>query len=194
MPKHINQFTGIVYVPTSFPQAVFLVEPFNTKTALTGKSGTGKTTLGVIKVLNKLYSGLSGALIANNFPKAQNILFQEFCNWVDPMQVHDEQRCAFNDPSWLPKGSMTFKFSSGAKLFFAHEGDAQSIQSLPNLNFCFMDEPKADLLVKEMMLRCRFKYLNSQEVTSQFWITCRSKEHLEFLDLKNKGFEIVDLG
>lgn len=189
MHKHTNR-SGEIYYPRGFDKVLFIENNHSRNFAIVGSHGSGKTALGTIKVIEKIYNGYSGAMIAHSFQNLKIHLFPELRKWLNPKNL-GKQRHALTDPNWFPSSSITLNFKNESKLHGMHESDFSGIRGLPPLNFAFMDEPLRDSTIREVRTKLLVKYVGLKERIPQFWVTCKNKDSLYFMDLENEDFEMI---
>lgn len=108
--------------------------------------GSGKTTVGTIKCLDKLRRGLSGALICPDYPYMTKILKEVF-RWIPWTTVLDKYK-HFGSTGWTPyKGSFEIIFHNelggeSTLLIGGVSDNYVKFESL-NLNFVWVEEARA---------------------------------------------------
>lgn len=108
------------------------------RVAVLGGEGSGKSTFGVIKVLERLRRGAIGVAGSPDLPHFKKSLWPEFRDWCPWPFVVPEQRYRSAD-RWEPSEAFELNFINGASVRMGGFEDPGSWEG-PNLNFFHFDE------------------------------------------------------
>lgn len=114
---YVNSFSHKEYVPHNRDEEIFVYDDEPKYMLLIGGEGGGKSTAGIIKVLNKLKRGMNCIMVSPDLPHFRKSLWSEFRLWCPWDRVIESQRY-MGAESWEP--------SAAFKLMFHNEYGRQS--------------------------------------------------------------------
>lgn len=138
---YINRETGKPYAPHHDAESAFVTQDGPWRYGLAkGGEGGGKSVAGIVKTLERLRRGMSGAMVSpdlEHFKKSLWPEFQRWCPWGEV--VGSQQRRA--SVEWIPSTSFALVFKNNARLFCGGIEDPESWEG-PNLHFAHGDEAR----------------------------------------------------
>jgi hypothetical protein len=177
---YYNRETGRQYKPHHAEEISFLESSRPRYLLAKGSEGSGKSTAGIIKDLERLRHGLSGILGSNDFEQFKRSLWPEFQRWCPPNALVESQRHRLS-PEWIPRAPfiLTFKTPEGynSQLICGGFDDPTSWEG-PNVNFAHWDEArrnKTPAMLKVLDGRCRIPGPNGEP--PQIYITSTPRKH-----------------
>lgn len=159
-------------------EAVYTDQP--RRVLIKGGLGSGKSTAGIIKTLNRLKRGCNGALLSSDFPHLRKSLWPAFKNWCPENVVIESQR-RYLSPTYDPQAFFTINFHNevgGTSSLFVGGLDDPSGWQGPNLNFIQFDEAerhdKPDAL---KVIDARIRIPGPGGIPCQVWLTTTPRKH-----------------
>lgn len=138
---YVNSERGTIYTPHHDEEAAFIADDSSWRWGLLrGGEGSGKSTAGVIKVLERLRRGMSGIMVSPDLEHFKKSLWPEFRRWCPWDQVVPPQRRRAS-PEWVPSTAFALVFTNGAVLYCGGIETPESWEG-PNVNFAHMDEAR----------------------------------------------------
>ena len=110
--------------------------------ALVAGRGSGKSSVGSQKAIQKLSLGLSGLVINPDFENFRLSTWPEFREWIPWKMVVSSQRYRSN-PEWMPHQPFAINFLNGAVVYCKGLKDPDSARG-PNVNWLWYDEGGRD--------------------------------------------------
>ena len=133
---------GKHFIPNSEDQKGF-IESTAVFSLFYGSRGSGKTTGGAQRALNKIAQGEDGVIINPIFEDFKNSTWQEFRQWVPPQTVVPKHRYRLS-PDWEPNRPFTLAFTNGAIVICKGLKNPSSARG-PNVNWLWYDEGGSDI-------------------------------------------------
>jgi hypothetical protein len=139
--KYVNRDTGRVYIPHTSEEATLVYNdgPFR-YCSLLGGEGSGKSTAGIIKDLERVRRGMSGMMTSPNFPHFQRSLWKEFQRWC-PWDCVIPAHRRMGNLEWTPQKPCDIVFENGAYIHAVGVKNAGSLEG-PNLSWAHFDEAR----------------------------------------------------
>lgn len=137
---YINRVTGKVYAPhhAEEHEAVFTDGP--RFCLIRGGEGSGKTTAGAIKALERVRRGMNGVVVGPNFEHFKISTWRELSNWIPWEMVVDRHRYREN-PDWEPLKRFYLNFKNGAWMLLGGVRKDGSWEG-PNVSWWWFDEAR----------------------------------------------------
>lgn len=158
MTEYKNSRTQSLFKPHSQKEADFLRDDEFHWCSIYGGDGVGKTSLAVIKCLERLRAGMSGVILAADFPRLRHSLWPLFSQWCTPDLLVERERHRVR-PDWSPACAFEthFPFGDSVSTLYVGTADSPDLWGGVNLNFAFVDEPPAEYedLLKVLNRRLR---------------------------------------
>jgi hypothetical protein len=136
--SYVNARTGKPYSPHHDAEAALMADDTTRRIAVLGGEGSGKSTFGVIKTLERLRRGCVGVAGSPDLPHFKKSLWPEFRDWCPWDFVVPEQRFRRAD-RWKPSEAFEMNFVNGARLMMGGFEEPMSWEG-PNMNFFYFDE------------------------------------------------------
>ena len=180
--KYVNSETLREYKPHKPAELTVLQSDTPLNVAILGGEGGGKSVLGIIKVLERLRRGMSGAMVSPDFEHLRRSLWPEFRRWCPWDRVSVRLR-HLQELDRLPARPFQLVFHNdigGQSTLMcggAYESDPQAWEG-PNINFVHMDEMrrhKASSILKVFSGRVRIPGPHGEP--PQLWITTTPRKH-----------------
>ncbi len=136
----VNSETARVYEPHNDDERLFVFKDGPRYGLCKGGEGSGKTTAGVIKTLNRIKRKCSGILCSPNLPHLKRSAWPEFrrwCPWDRVVKKHQR----YGKLEWEPHEPFTIVFRNDATLHITGIENPGSLEG-PNLNFAHFDEAR----------------------------------------------------
>ena len=135
-----NSETGHRYEPHSEAELAWVLNDHDSNLWALGGEGGGKTVAGVIRDLEKVKRGCSGAATSPDFEHFKRSLWPELRRWI-PWDFVIERHRNRSSASWEPQRPFFLAFVTGAILYLGgmKESEVKSWEG-PNLNFWHFDE------------------------------------------------------
>jgi hypothetical protein len=138
---YVNRETGNPYTPHHQGEIAFVEQDGPWRYGLAkGGEGGGKSVAGIIKTLQRLRRGMSGAMVSTDLEHFKKSLWPEFQRWCPWGNVVESQRRRGNK-EWVPSTSFTLVFDNKATLLCGGIDDPESWEG-PNLHFAHFDEAR----------------------------------------------------
>lgn len=140
--NYVNSRTGKIYRPHNDQEVKFVYDDTPPYSLLKSGEGAGKSVALIIKILNRLRRGCSGAVISPNMPSFRRSLFPEIINWL-PRQIVIDSHQRFFLPGWRPRESFVIVVHNelgGYSELLCASAESPRLLEGPNLNFVAMDE------------------------------------------------------
>jgi len=180
--EYVNSETLKEYKPHKEEERVccFSDEPLNL--ACLGGEGSGKSTMGVIKTLERLRRGMSGCLLSPDFEHLRRSLWPEFRRWC-PWDRVTARHQHLQELDRLPARPFHLVFNNDVNTQSvlmcggAYESDPQAWEG-PNINFAHMDEMrrhKSSAILKVISGRVRIPGPHGEP--PQLWLTTTPRKH-----------------
>lgn len=168
------------YHPHNHREEVFVYTDGPRYGLLKGGEGSGKSTAGVIKTLNRLRRGMDGIMVSPDFPHFKKSLWPEFRRWCPLKVVVKEQRHRLS-PTWDPGGFFPLHFYNelgGISTLYCGGIEDPTGWEGPNVSFAHFDEARrhsnAEAL-KTLDGRVRIPGPNGEPC--QIWLTTTPRKH-----------------
>lgn len=165
--EYIHAESGRIYRPHNAQEEVFVYADEPKFMLIRGGEGSGKSVALIIKILDRLRRGMSGAVLSPNLPSFKRSLFPELLRWLPRSVVIDTHQRYFN-AGWVPRESFTIivhnELGGHSKLFCAGAESPRLLEG-PNWNFVAMDEIRGmpnDEIFKVMQGRVRIPGPNGE--------------------------------
>lgn len=184
--EYKNAETGKVYKPHNKLERWFIsTDGPERHVLLSGGEGSGKTTAGVKKTLDRLRRGCSGILASSDLEHFKKSVWPEFKRWCPWEKVIERHRYRAAD-GWEPSKSFTLVFNSdlGTTSTLVCGGCKETqIKSWegPNVNFVHLDEMRKHttaIALKTFLGRARIPGPNKEP--PQLYITTTPSKHWLF--------------
>ena len=185
-PKvYINSETSRVYKPHKQEEADVCFSDTPLNIAVLGGEGSGKSAMGIIKTLNRLRDGMSGAMISPNFEHFLKSLWPEFRRWC-PWDRVTERHQYLQELDRMPTRPFQLVFNNavGTQSVLmcggAYETEPAAWEG-PNINFAHLDEMrrhKTPAILKVISGRTRIPGPNGEP--PQLWFTTTPRYHWLF--------------
>lgn len=168
---YVNRVTGRPYAPHHADEVRFVFDDGPWRWGLcAGGEGSGKSTAGVIKSLERLRRKMSGILVSTDLPQFKKSLWPEFRDWCPWDEVVPAQRYRAAH-SWEPLQGFTLAFTNGAKLLCGGIEDPSGWEGA-NVHFCHFDEAHRHPTPQALkVLDGRIRLAGTGGEPSQGWIT-----------------------
>lgn len=183
--EFVSKASGRIYKPHNDSEWRFVYEDVPRYSVLLGGEGSGKSTAGIIKVLNRLRRGMSGIMVGPDLPHFKRTVWPEFYNWCPVEMVIERHQHRF-EPGWEGKQAFTLVFrAENGKLANLICGGADEINISawegPNVSFVHFDEArrhKTGQAIKVFDGRIRIAGPNGEP--PQLFLTTTPKKHWLF--------------
>lgn len=172
--RYVNKERGIRYKPHHEEEREFIHNDKPRRWLLKGGEGSGKSTAGVIKDLERLRRGMSGIMGSPNFVHFRKSLWPEFRRWCPRNAVIPVQRYRL-EVEWQPNQPFELVFEDmgyGRGTLLCGGFDSPGSWEGPNVNFAHIDEGRhlaTPAMAKVLDGRCRIPGSNGE--APQWWIT-----------------------
>lgn len=173
---YYHRLNGKQYQPHNSEELRALHADAPRRLLVKGGEGSGKSVMGIIKVLERLRRGMSGCMGSPDLQHFKRSLWQEFVRWCPWEMVVPSQRHRQN-PEWEPSSTFIMTFTNGTQLICGGYDDPESWEG-PNLNFGMFDEArrhKKPAMIKVLDGRCRVPGPNGEP--PQFWLCTTPRKH-----------------
>jgi len=174
--EYVNRDTGKVYRPHHELEREVVYSDRPTYLLVKGSEGSGKSVLGIIKALNRVKRGCSGAVISPDFPHLRKSAWLETRRWIPWDQVVEKHRYMESE-AWQPYSPFRIVFKNNASLEIGGIDEPGSWEG-PNINFAWMDEMRrkkeADAL---KVLAGRVRIPGPGGIPPQLFITTTPRKH-----------------
>ena len=182
---YVNSETGSIYTPHHNRERDAVYNDTIRYTLFRGGEGSGKTTAGVVKTLNRLRRGCNGAMVSPDFEHLKKSLWPEFRRWCPWQRVIEKHRYR-QSIDWTPSGTFELVFDNaigGQSVLICGGAKESEIGSWegPNLNFVHLDEMrrhKLPVALKVFDGRVRIPGPNGE--LPQLWLTTTPRKHWLF--------------
>lgn len=174
--EYVNRERGKPYKPHSEAeqQAVFSFGP--RFVLFRGGEGSGKTSAGSIKALERIKLGLDGIVVAPDFPHFKRSTWPELRRWIPWEFVIPKQRYR-SAVDWSPPSGFELVFTTGAVVYCGGIDDPISWEG-PNVNWAWFDEARRkDTPQALKVLNGRVRIPGPNGETPQLWLTTTPKKH-----------------
>jgi len=170
--QYTNSARGKVYQPHNLEEADFVSTDGPRYFLCKGGEGSGKSTAGIIKTLERLRRGMSGIMGSSDLQHFKISLWKEFRRWCPREVVIPSQHYRLNN-EWEPSEKFTLNFVNGTELICGgfKESELGNWEG-PNVNFVYFDEAWKHETPKALKLfagRIRIPGANGEP--PQLWIT-----------------------
>lgn len=176
---YFNRETKRPYKPHHKDEVRFVYTDSPTNVAVFGSEGSGKSVAGIIKTLERLRRGMSGAMASPDLPHLKKSLWPEFQRWCAWDSVIPEHRY-MQQFGWSPREPMIMGFLSGATLQVGGLDNPIAWEG-SNISFAYIDEARR---LKESLgmktLKGRIRIAGARGEPPQIYFTTtkpRSTEH-----------------
>jgi len=174
--EYINHETGKPYVAHHDAEEHGVYADGPRHVILRGGEGSGKTTAGAIKALDRIRRGMDGAVIAPDFPHFKRSTWLEFRRWI-PWQFVVEKHQRMRSVEWVPGSQFQLVFTTGASVLLGgieREGSWEG----PNLSWVWFDEArhKKDAAAWKV-LNGRIRIPGPDGEPPQMWITTTPRKN-----------------
>ncbi len=201
---YVNRETGKTYQPHHDREIAFVNQDGPWRYGLAkGGEGGGKSVAGIIKTLERLRRGMSGAMVSPDLEHFKKSLWPEFQRWCPWGEVVESQRRRAS-MEWIPSTSFALVFKNGTRLYCGGIDDPESWEG-PNLHFAHGDEArrKKDAGILKV-LDGRVRMVGPNGEMPQLYFTTTPRKHWlfdyfgplkaddEFASFKSKSF-VIDL-
>jgi hypothetical protein len=136
----VNRDTNRVYTPHSTEEHNFVYNDYPRRGLLRGGEGSGKSTAGIIKALNRTRRSMVGLMCSPNLPHFQRSLWKEFQRWC-PWDCVIPAHRRMGDLSWSPVRPFDIVFDNNSYIHMVGVKNAGSLEG-PNLNWVHFDEAR----------------------------------------------------
>lgn len=169
---YIHLATGKLYRPHNAEEAEFVYTDGPRYFLCKGGEGSGKSTAGIIKVLERLRRGMSGIMGSSDLQHFKISLWKEFRRWCPREVVIASQRYRLN-PEWEPSEKFTLNFVNGTELICGGFNETQlGNWEGPNVNFVYFDEAWKHETGKALKLFAgRIRIPGPKGEPPQMWLT-----------------------
>lgn len=136
----VNKETGRFYKPHNDQERLFVYEDGPRYALCKGGEGSGKSTAGIVKTLQRIQRGMSGILCSPNLPHLKRSAWPEFrrwCPWNRVVKKHQR----YGKLDWEPHEPFTIVFENDATLHITGIENPGSLEG-PNINFAHFDEAR----------------------------------------------------
>ena len=144
-----------------------------------GGEGGGKSVAGIVKTLNRIKCGMSGALCSPDLPHFKKSLWPEFQRWCPWQMVVPSQRYrgAFE---WSPYAPFELAFVNGAKLYCGGIEEPMAWEG-GNISFAHLDEARRMKDAAALkVLDGRVRIAGADGTPPQLWITTTPRKNWLF--------------
>lgn len=167
-----NVETGHRYEPHSAAELAWVQDDEHSNLWALGGEGGGKTVAGIIRDLEKVKRGCSGAATSPDFEHFKRSLWPELRRWI-PWDFVIERHRSRASTSWEPQRPFFLAFVTGALIYLGgmKESEVKSWEG-PNLNWWHFDEirrHRSDAAIKVIHGRVRIPGPNGER--PQRWYT-----------------------
>lgn len=172
---YINHETGKFYRAHHQEESDWVNDTTAMALLCKGGEGSGKSVTGIIRDLDRLKSGLPGALVSPDLPHFKKSLWPEFKRWCPIEAVIQDQRYRLRF-DWEPSEQFQLSFLNGATLICGGIEEPGKWEG-PNLNFVHFDEArrtKTSLALKTLLGRIRIPH---PDYPPSLWLTTTPKKH-----------------
>jgi len=136
----IHRDTKRVYRPHTLEESVMVYTDEPRYAAILGGEGSGKSTAGIIKDLNRIRRNMSGLMCSPSLPHFQRSLWKEFQRWC-PWDLVIPSHRRMGDLSWMPVKPCDVVFENGSYIHCVGVKNAGSLEG-PNLSWMHFDEAR----------------------------------------------------
>lgn len=177
--RYINRDRGHYYEPhtDAEQEAVFDLTP--RFVLFRGGEGSGKTTSGSIKALERIKRGMSGIAVAPDLPHFRRSTWPEFRRWIPWEFVVERQRYR-GSIEWSPTSAFELVFTTGAVVYCGGI-DVPGSWEGPNVSWAWFDEArkKKDPAALKV-LNGRVRIPGPDGEPPQLWLTTTPLKHWLF--------------
>src|SRR6185503_1357220 len=179
---YVNAETGHVYKPHHADEERFFT---STKRYLlmSGGEGSGKSSAGAIKDLERLRHGMTGILVSPDFEHFKKSMWLELRNWIPPMALVERERYRLRT-DWEPQRPFSLHFRTETGMVSTlHCGGIEDPKSWegPNVNFAHFDEARRhDTPAALKVLDGRVRIPGPKGEPAQLYLTTTPKKHWLF--------------
>ncbi|MFC1959496.1 terminase TerL endonuclease subunit [Chloroflexota bacterium] len=141
-----------------------------------GGEGSGKTTAGAIKALERIKLGIDGIAVAPDFPHFKKSTWPEFRRWI-PWDFVIERQRRYQSAEWSPSKPFELVFTTGAVVYCGGIDEPESWDG-PNVGWAWFDEArrkKDPQAIKVLNGRVRIPGPNGEP--PQLWLTTTPRKH-----------------
>jgi hypothetical protein len=136
----VNRDTNRVYSPHSIAEHNFVYNDYPRRGLLRGGEGSGKSTAGIVKSLNRSRRRMPGLMCSPNLPHFSRSLWKEFQRWC-PWDCVIPAHRRMGDLSWSPLRPFDLVFDNNTYIHMVGVKNAGSLEG-PNLNWVHFDEAR----------------------------------------------------
>lgn len=175
--QYVNRQSGNPYAPHHEREEGLLYDNTHRYLLCKGGEGSGKSVFGVIRVLNALGNGLSGAMLSPDLPHFKKSLWPEFRRWCPWELVTDKYKYMGNE-EWFPfESSFQIVFTNGATLYLGGIDNPAAWEG-PNLSFAMLDEARRKKDANALkVLDGRVRIPGPNGEVPQLWLTTTPRKH-----------------
>jgi hypothetical protein len=178
--SYVNRETGKTYTPHHKGEIDFVTQDGPWRYGLAkGGEGGGKSVAGIVKTLERLRRGMSGAMVSTDLEHFKKSLWPEFQRWCPWGSVVESQRRRGNK-EWVPSTSFSLVFDNEATLLCGGIDDPTGWEG-PNLHFAHFDEArrKEDAAALKV-LDGRIRMVGPNGEPPQLYLTTTPRKHWLF--------------
>lgn len=177
---YVNSERGHTYQPHHRAESLALKADSPRYVLVKGGEGGGKSTMAIMKSLERLRRGCSGLMVSPDLPHFRKSLWPEFvrwCPWDEVIPEHQHRR----NTSWEPHTDFRLVFKNGAWLYCGGlSRDAMSWEG-PNANFAHFDEARRYHNAEAIkMLDGRVRIPGPHGEPSQIWLATTPRKNWLF--------------
>lgn len=161
--EYKNNKSGKVYQPHNEEERLFVYSDEPRNPLLRGGWGSGKSSAGVIKLLERQRRGMDSIMVSPDYPHFKKSLWPAFREWCPWSQVVEKHR-HYQYPENLPPGAGAVVFTNGTTVYFGGISDATSWYG-GNVHFALFDEASRcddDSALKSLQSRARLTGPNGE--------------------------------
>ena len=137
---YVNSETGRIYQPHNDNERRFTYIDSPRYKLCKGGEGSGKSTAGIVKTLQRIRRGMSGILCSPNLPHLKRSAWPEFRRWCPWDQVVKKHQ-RFGKLDWEPHEPFNIVFKNDSILHCTGIENPGSLEG-PNINFAHFDEAR----------------------------------------------------
>ena len=189
----MNSETGKTYAPHNADEELFVFSDTPRYALLKGGEGSGKTTAGCIKALNRIQRRMSGICVSPDLPHFKRSLWPEFRRWCPWNLVVEEARYR-GKFTWEPHQPFLLPFLNGAVIYFGGIDEPGSWEG-PNISWVLFDEARRKKTADALkVLDGRIRIAGPKGEPPQLFITSTPRKHWMFRYFGGVGPEgIIEL-